>query len=62
MYKDVLNLYRLVMMFVLLMDRREEADWRNASRRRETGQCNCVHVYVRIRTSDGAVAGIRSSS
>jgi len=32
---------------------------RTDSRRRETGQCNCVDVYVRARTSDEADTCIR---
>jgi len=39
--------------FVLLMEglNINGTDLRIGSRRYETGQCNCLHVYIRIRTS-----------
>ena len=42
------------------MERREEADLWNRLTGCETEQYDCVDVYVRIRTSDGAAASIRA--
>ena len=50
-----------IISIVLSMEGRKDVDSWSGPKCRETEQYNCVDVYVRVRTSDGAVASIRAS-
>ena len=51
-----------IISIVLSMEGRKDVDSWSGPKCRETEQYNCVDVYIRIRTSDGAVASIRGGS